>query len=75
MFVLVSSVIVALTGTLISLRLSWIDTLEGNNNLTRRGRIVFALAVGLSVGIVIFLVDGMWWECTPDNVCKYVWKI
>lgn len=75
MFVLISSIIFAILGTLISLRLSWVDRLEGNNNLTRRGRIVFAITTGLAIGIILILIDGSWWTCDANNVCTYVWGL
>lgn len=65
----------ALLGTFIALRLQALEMKEGNiKSLTRRGRIVVSLLVGLGVGLFVFFVCGLWWECdSTSGVCKYRW--
>lgn len=74
MFVVIMATIFALIGTMISLRFTWLDKLEGNNTLTRRGRITFSLAIGLGVFIMLVLMNGMWWNC-DGAVCSWTWRI
>jgi mannose/fructose/N-acetylgalactosamine-specific phosphotransferase system component IID len=64
-----------LVGTLIALRLQVLEIQEGNKtSLTRRGRIVVSLLVGLAVGLFVFFICGLWWACDPTSgVCKYRW--
>jgi hypothetical protein len=65
----------ALLGTFIALRLQALEMKEGNiTSLTRRGRIVVSLLVGLGVGLFVFFICGLWWECdSTSGVCQYRW--
>jgi len=61
-------------GTLLALRLQAIELQEGHkNSLTRRGRIVVSILVGLTVASFVFFICGLWWECNDAGVCKYTW--
>ena len=64
-----------LLGTFIALRLQALEMKEGNmTSLTRRGRIVVSLLVGLGVGLFVFFICGLWWECdSTSGVCEYSW--
>lgn len=74
MFVVIASGVFAAIGSLISLRFTWIDRVEGNNNLTRRGRIAFALLIGAGMFIFLVLMNGLWWNC-DEAVCTWTWRI
>lgn len=74
MFVVIMASLFALIGTMISLRFTWIERVEGNNNLTLRGRIAFALLIGLGIFVFLVLFDGLWWNCESDT-CSWTWRI
>ena len=74
MYVVIMAGIFSIIGTLLSLRFTWLDKLEHGNTLTRRGRIVFSLFIGLGVFIMLVLMNGMWWNC-DSNVCSWTWRI
>jgi len=60
-------------GTLLALRLMAIDAQESKSILTRRGRVVVGIAVGLVIGAVVVIINGMWWNC-DSATCSFVWK-
>lgn len=61
-------------GTLLALRLQAIDAQEYKSTLTRRGRIVVALLIGIAIAIFVVLVNGMWWNCNSiSNACYFTW--
>ena len=61
-------------GTLLALRLQALDAQERKSTLTRRGRIVVALLIGIAIAVFIVLVNGMWWNCnTLTNECYFTW--
>lgn len=63
-------------GTLLALRLMAIDAQEHKSSLTRRGRIVVGITVGLVVGAIVVLINGMWWNCDlTDSAqqCSMTW--
>lgn len=61
-----------LFGTLLALRLMAIDARETKSILTRRGRIVVAISIGLVIGLVIVGINGMWWNC-DSAACSVTW--
>jgi Zn-dependent membrane protease YugP len=53
-----------------------IDAQEHGTKLTIRGRVVVALIVGLSIASVVFLINGIWWDCDltqSNSICKVTW--
>lgn len=65
-----------IVGTLISLRLQALEIQDGHKtNLTRRGRIVVSVFIGLAIGLFVFFVSGLWWECDINGQnCGYDWR-
>jgi uncharacterized membrane protein YqjE len=73
-FVIGLFVLSGLFGTFLALRLQAIELQEGKKSiLTRRGRVVSAVLVGIGVALFVFLLVGLWWECAPSGVCQYSW--
>lgn len=67
-------VLSGLVGTFLALRLQAIEAQEGRKTvLTRRGKIVVSVLIGIGVAIFVVLVNGLWWECAPSGICKYDW--
>lgn len=67
-------VLSGLLGTVLALRLQAIEAQEGRKTiLTRKGKIVISLLVGVGVAVIVVLVNGFWWECSPSGVCRYNW--
>jgi hypothetical protein len=69
-------IIAGMLGTIIALRLMAIDAQEHRSKLTIRGRVVVALIVGLSIASVVFLINGIWWDCDltqSNSICKVTW--
>ena len=65
-------VVAGFFGTLLALRLMAIDAQESKSILTRRGRIVTGIAVGLVIGAIVVAINGSWWNC--DGVtCSFTW--
>lgn len=62
-----------LFGTLLALRLMAIDAQETKSTLTRRGRIVVGICVGLIIGAVVVGINGMWWNCDA-SACAFEWR-
>jgi len=60
-------------GTLLALRLMAIDAQESKSILTRRGRVVVGIAVGLVIGAVVVIINGMWWNC-DSATCSFTWR-
>jgi hypothetical protein len=69
-------IVVGMLGTLLALRLMAIDAQEHRTKLTIRGRIVVALIIGLTIASVVFLINGIWWDCDltqSNSICKVTW--
>jgi hypothetical protein len=64
--------VAALFGTVLALRLMAIDAQESKSILTRRGRIVVGICVGLVIGAVIVAINGTWWNC-DSGTCSVMW--
>lgn len=65
-----------LLGTFIALRLMAIDAQEQRTSLTRRGRIVVALLIGIVLAILVIAINGMWWDCDlrpAGDHCSFTW--
>ena len=63
-------------GTLLALRLMAIDAQEKTTILTKRGRIVVGILIGLAIATVVVLINGMWWNCDLTNSaskCSVTW--
>lgn len=61
-------------GTFLALRLQAIELQEGQKTiLTRKGRIVVSILVGIGIALIVVLLNGLWWECSPSGVCGYEW--
>jgi len=76
MYYAIMFIIAGMLGTLIALRLMAIDAQEHRSKLTIRGRVVVALIVGLSIASVVFLINGIWWDCDltqSDSICRVTW--
>ena len=69
-------VLSGIIGTLLSLRLQALEIQEGRKSLlTRRGRIVVSVLIGLGIGLFVFFVSGLWWECDIEtSACGYDWR-
>lgn len=65
-------ILVGFAGTLLALRLQAIDAQEHRSILTRRGRVVVAIALGIAVGIIVVALNGMWWNC-DSGTCSFTW--
>ena len=65
-------IVAALFGTGLALRLMAIDAQESKSILTRRGRIVVGICVGLVIGAVIVAINGTWWTC-DSGTCSVMW--
>ena len=70
-------VLSGLLGTVIALRLMAIDAQEKKSRLTRRGRIVVGIAIGLLIALIVVLFNGMWWDCDlragSNTACRLYW--
>jgi hypothetical protein len=69
-------IVVGMLGTLLALRLMAIDAQEHRTSLTIRGRVVVALIIGLTIASVVFLINGVWWDCDltqSNSICKVTW--
>jgi hypothetical protein len=76
MYYAIMFIFAGMLGTLIALRLMAIDAQEHGTKLTIRGRVVVALIVGLSIASVVFLINGIWWDCDltqSNSICKVTW--
>ena len=76
MYYAIMFIVVGMLGTLVALRLMAIDAQEHRTKLTIRGRVVVALIIGLSIASVVFLINGIWWDCDltqSNSVCKVTW--
>ena len=76
MYYAIMFIVVGMLGTLLALRLMAIDAQEHGTKLTIRGRVVVALIVGLSIASVVFLINGIWWDCDltqSNSICKVTW--
>ena len=76
MYYAIMFIIAGMLGTLLALRLMAIDAQEHGTKLTIRGRVVVALIVGLSIASVVFLINGIWWDCDltqSNSICKVTW--
>jgi len=76
MYYAIMFIVAGMLGTLLALRLMAIDAQEHGTKLTIRGRVVVALIVGLSIASVVFLINGIWWDCDltqSNSVCKVTW--
>lgn len=63
-------------GTLLALRLMAIEAQERKTILTRRGRVVVGVVCGLTVGAIVVLINGMWWNCDLTDTaqqCSVTW--
>lgn len=60
-------------GTLLALRLMAIDAQEQRTILTRRGRVVVALIIGITIALFVLLINGVWWNCDLSNNCSFTW--
>lgn len=65
-------VVAGIVGTLIALRLQAIDAQEHRSILTRRGRIVVAIGIGIGVAFFVVFLNGVWWNCDTGE-CSFVW--
>lgn len=59
-------------GTLLALRLMAIDAQESKSILTRRGRIVTGIAIGMVIGAIVVIINGSWWNCDAAT-CSFTW--
>ena len=76
MYYAIMFIIAGMLGTILALRLMAIDAQEHGTKLTIRGRVVVALIVGLSIASVVFLINGIWWDCDltqSNSICKVTW--
>jgi hypothetical protein len=76
MYYAIMFIVAGMLGTLLALRLMAIDAQEHGTKLTIRGRVVVALIVGLSIASVVFLINGIWWDCDltqSNSICKVTW--
>ena len=62
-----------LAGTVLALRLMAIDAQETRTILTRRGRIVTGVAIGIAIALFVVAINGMWWNCDLTNNCSFTW--
>jgi len=61
-------------GTLLALRLQALEIKEGHkSSLTRKGRVVVSILVGIGIALFTFFVCGLWWECNDAGQCGYRW--
>lgn len=65
-------VVAGFFGTLLALRLMAIDAQQSQSNLTRRGRIVAGIGIGLIIGAIVVIINGSWWNCA-DSACSFTW--
>ena len=76
MYYAIMFIVAGMLGTLLALRLMAIDAQEHRTSLTIRGRVVVALIIGLSIASVVFLINGIWWDCDltqSNSICKVTW--
>jgi hypothetical protein len=76
MYYAIMFIVVGMLGTLLALRLMAIDAQEHRTSLTIRGRVVVALIIGLTIASVVFLINGVWWDCDltqSNSICKVTW--
>ena len=76
MYYAIMFIVVGMLGTLLALRLMAIDAQEHGTKLTIRGRIVVALIIGSTIASVVFLINGIWWDCDltqSNSICKVTW--
>ena len=76
MYYAIMFMVVGVLGTLVALRLMAIDAQEHRTSLTIRGRVVVALIIGLSIATIVFLINGVWWDCDltdSTSICKVTW--
>jgi len=76
MYYAIMFIVVGMLGTLLALRLMAIDAQEHKTKLTIRGRIVVALIIGSTIASVVFLINGIWWDCDltqSNSICKVTW--
>ena len=76
MYYAIMFIVAGMLGTILALRLMAIDAQEHGTKLTIRGRVVVALIVGLSIASVVFLINGIWWDCDltqSNSICKVTW--
>lgn len=72
LFPIVLFIIAGFIGTMLALRLQAIDAQEHRSILTRRGRIVFAIIMGIFVAMLVVFLNGMWWNCDTGS-CSFDW--
>lgn len=65
-------ILIGFAGTLLALRLQAIDAQEHRSILTRRGRIVFAIAIGIIIALFVVFLNGVWWNCDSGS-CTFDW--
>ena len=76
MYYAIMFIVAGMLGTLVALRLMAIDAQEHRTSLTIRGRVVVALIIGLTIASVVFLINGVWWDCDltqSNSICKVTW--
>ena len=76
MYYAIMFIVAGMLGTILALRLMAIDAQEHRTSLTIRGRVVVALIIGLTIASVVFLINGVWWDCDltqSNSICKVTW--
>jgi len=77
MLYMVGSFIVSgFIGSVIALRLMAIEAMEQPVNLTVRGKLVVGISIGIGIGLLVVLVNGMWWDCDltkSNSTCRLIW--
>lgn len=78
MYIAIMGLLSGLLGTVIALRLMAIDAQETPTKLTVRGRVVVGLLCGITIALIVTLINGMWWDCDlragSTTACYLHWK-
>lgn len=77
MFPVILFMLSGVLGTILALRLMALDDRTTLPKITVRGRIVLACTLGLMLAIIVFLINGMWWDCdlraNSTTPCRLFW--
>jgi Na+-translocating ferredoxin:NAD+ oxidoreductase RnfD subunit len=78
MFVFILASVSGVVGTILALRLMALDAQEVPSKLTVRGRIVVGLLCGITMAIIVTVINGMWWDCDlragATSACRLYWS-
>jgi len=63
-------------GTILALRLMALEAEEYKSTLTKRGKIVISIAIGIAMALLVTFISGMWWDCDltkQSRPCRIFW--